>query len=42
VSRPILPDAVWHLIDPILPAYRPSGQGGRPRISNRQALTGIL
>lgn len=42
MSRPILPDAVWSLIEPLLPAYPPSARGGRPRISNRQALTGIL
>ena len=42
MSRPILPDAVWTLIEPLLPAYPPSARGGRPRISNRQALTGIL
>ncbi len=42
MSRPILPDAVWELIEPLLPAHPPSAKGGRPRISNRQALTGIL
>lgn len=42
MSRPILPDAVWDLIEPLPPAYPPSARGGRPRIPNRQALTGIL
>ena len=42
MSRPILPDAVWHLIEPLLPTYAPSPKGGRPRLSNRQALTGVL
>lgn len=42
MSRPILPEDLWQLIEPILPAYAPSAKGGRPRISTRQALTGIL
>lgn len=42
MARPILPDALWAVIEPVLPAYRPSPKGGRPPISHRQALTGIL
>jgi transposase len=42
MSRPILPDRVWALLEPLLPTYTPSPKGGRPRLSNRQALTGIL
>ena len=42
MSRPILPDAVWSLIEPLLPAAPPSPKGGRPRLAPRQALTGIL
>ncbi|WP_215409450.1 transposase [Janthinobacterium sp. JC611] len=30
------------LIQPLLPAHRPSPKGGRPRIDDRAALTGIL
>ena len=42
MSRPILPDAVWLLVEPLLPRHAPSVKGGRPRITPRQALTGIL
>jgi transposase len=42
VARPILPDAVWAILEPVLPAYTPSPEGGRPPITHRQALTGIL
>ena len=42
MSRPILPDQLWQLLEPLLPQYQPSSKGGRPRMTNRQALTGIL
>jgi transposase len=42
VARPILPDALWAIIEPVLPAYTPGPKGGRPPITHRQALTGIL
>lgn len=42
MARPILPDALWAVVEPVLPAYTPSPRGGRPPISHRQALTGIL
>jgi transposase len=38
----LLPDGLWKLIEPILPEYAPSPKGGRPPITHRQALTGIL
>ncbi len=42
MSRPILPDDLWQLLEPLLPTYPRSPRGGRPRLTNRQALTGIL
>jgi transposase len=42
MSRPILPDAIWLVVEPLLPTPARSPKGGRPRITNRQALTGIL
>jgi len=38
----LLPDALWDLIEPLVPApvYKP--RGGRPRISDRACLTGIM
>ena len=38
----LLPDDLWALIQPLLPAHRPSPKGRRPRIDDRVALTGIL
>lgn len=40
----LLPDALWAEIEPLLPAHEPSPSmdGGRPRVSDRAALTGIL
>jgi transposase len=43
MARPLLPDGLWAIIEPILPPLPPpSPKGGRPPISHRQALTGIL
>lgn len=40
----LLPDALWAEIEPLLPVREPSPSidGGRPRVSDRAALTGIL
>ena len=36
-------DELWWRIEPLLPKERtPGKKGGRPRVSNRQVLTGIL
>jgi transposase len=37
-----LPHELWSLIEPHLPVHQPSPKGGRPRIDDRAALTGIL
>lgn len=42
MAEALLPDDLWALIQPLLPAYRPSPKGGRPRMDDRAALTGIL
>ena len=43
MARPLLSDALWAILEPILPPVPPPGpQGGRPPITHRQALTGIL
>src|SRR5438876_4672762 len=38
----LVPDALWSLIRPLLPASTPRPHGGRPRVSDRACLTGIL
>jgi transposase len=38
----LLPDALWDLIEPLLPALPPRLTGGRPRVPDRACLTGIL
>ena len=39
----LVPDELWKQIEPLLPSEpEPSPKGGRPRLSHRQALTGIV
>ena len=42
MSTPLLPDALWNLIQPMLPSIRRRLKGGRPRLPDRACLTGIL
>lgn len=42
MARPLLPDGLWAEIAPLLPPERAKPKGGRPRTSDRAALTGIL
>jgi transposase len=42
MSTPLLPDAFWNLIQPLLPSTSPRPKGGRPRLPDRACLTGIL
>ncbi len=42
MAKPLLAEELWERIEPLLPADRAKPKGGRPRVSNRQALTGIL
>ena len=43
MARKLLPDDLWAIIEPLLPPVSPPGpNGGRPRLGDRQALTGIL
>ena len=42
MAKPLLPDALWAIIEPLLPEHAPGPKGGRPRLPDRQALTGIL
>ena len=41
--KPLVDDALWAVVAPILPRDRgPGVKGGRPRVSNRQVITGIV
>lgn len=35
-------EGLWRRIEPLLPAHPRSAKGGRPRVSDRAALNGIL
>lgn len=42
MAKPIVPDKLWEIVEPLLPPEPPKPLGGRPRVSDRAALTGIL
>lgn len=43
MAKPLLPDELWAIIEPMLPPPpSPGPKGGRPPVGNREALTGIL
>ena len=42
MAKPLLTDELWEKVEPLLPPVREPGTRGRPPVSNRAALTGIL
>ena len=41
--KPLVTDELWAVVAPLLPRERKARRkGGRPRVSNRAVLTGIL
>ena len=42
MARELVTDELWETIEPLLPPEPPKPQGGRPRIDDRAALTGIV
>jgi transposase len=42
MARPLVSDALWREITPLLPPHPPRPKGGRPPVPDRAALTGIL
>lgn len=42
MAKHLVPADLWAAIEPLLPRERPKPKGGRPRLPDRAALTGIL
>ena len=42
MPKPLVSDGLWELIEPLLPPEPPKPKGGRPRVPDRAALTGIV
>lgn len=42
MAKPLVPDDLWAAVAPLLPPEPPNPKGGRPRLSDRAALTGIV
>ena len=42
MPKPLVTDEVWTVVEPLLPKQPPKPKGGRPRVNDRAALTGIL
>lgn len=42
MAQPLVTDDLWALVKPHLPKQPPRPKGGRPRLDDRAALTGIL
>lgn len=42
MAKPLVPDELWEIVEPLLPPERPKPKGGRPRVPDRACLTGII
>jgi transposase len=42
MAAALLPDALWDLVEPLLPSSPPRPKGGWPRVCDRACLTGIV
>ena len=42
MSKPLVSDELWAVVEPLLPKEPPKSHGGRPRVPTRAVLTGIL
>ena len=42
MSKLLVSDELWAVVEPLLPEEPPKPKGGRPRMSDRAALTGSL
>ena len=42
MAKELVTDELWEVVEPLLPDEPPKPKGGRPRVDDRAALTGIL
>jgi transposase len=42
MSKALVSDELWTLVEPLLPKEPPKPKGGRPRVPDRACLTGII
>jgi len=42
MAKPLVSDELWEVIAPLIPPEPPKPAGGRPRVPDRAALSGIL
>jgi transposase len=42
MGRELVTDELWEIIEPLLPPQPPKPKGGRPRVPDRAALSGII
>jgi hypothetical protein len=42
MAEPMLKEDLWRRIEPLIPKHRPSRRGGRQRVPDQAALTGIV
>lgn len=42
MTKELVSDALWEVVQPLLPPEPPKPKGGRPRVDDRAALTGIV
>ena len=42
MSKPLVADELWAIVEPLIPPEPPKPKGGRPRVPARAALTGII
>jgi transposase len=42
MSKPLVSDELWAIVEPLIPPEPPKPKGGRPRVPDRACLTGII
>ena len=42
MAKELVSDELWKIVEPLLPPEEPKPEGGRPRVDDRAALSGII